>query len=83
MAELELQPMNSMVQAYFPITEPEGRAQSLAPYFPQYQALRDQLSFTVTFDKGTPAFQLTRQTTLISMQTQASGSPSTLLDQQE
>jgi len=35
--------MNSMSREYFSTTEPEGPAQSLAPYFPMYQALRDQL----------------------------------------
>lgn len=35
--------MNSMFREYFPLTEPEGLAQSLAPFFPGYQALRDQL----------------------------------------
>jgi hypothetical protein len=36
--------MNSMFREYFPTTEPEGMAQSLAPYFPEYQALRGQLT---------------------------------------
>jgi hypothetical protein len=35
--------VNSMFREYFPITEPEGLAQSLAPFFPEYQTLRDQL----------------------------------------
>ena len=35
--------MNSMFREYFPITEPDGPVQSLAPFFPMYQALRDQL----------------------------------------
>jgi hypothetical protein len=43
MGELEAVIMNSMFRDYFPITEPDGTAQSLAPYFPMYQALRDQL----------------------------------------
>ena len=40
--------MNSMFQEYFPITEPEGVAQSLAPFFPEYQALRGQLTAILT-----------------------------------
>lgn len=32
-----------MFREYFPTSEPDGLAQSLAPFFPEYQALRDQL----------------------------------------
>ena len=35
--------MNSLVRTYLPATSPTGRARSLAPYFPDYQALRDRL----------------------------------------
>ncbi len=35
--------MNSMFREYFPSTEPDGLADSLAPFFPEYQALRVQL----------------------------------------
>jgi len=35
--------MNSLFREYFPATEPEGPEKSLAPYFTEYQALRDQL----------------------------------------
>jgi hypothetical protein len=35
--------MNSLYQEYFPAAEPEGPAESLAPFFAEYQALRDQL----------------------------------------
>jgi hypothetical protein len=35
--------MNSMFREYFPATEPEGPAQSLAPFFTEYQKLRAQL----------------------------------------
>jgi hypothetical protein len=42
--------MNSMFREYFPITEPEGRAKSLAPFFPGYQALRAQLMEILTDD---------------------------------
>jgi uncharacterized damage-inducible protein DinB len=42
--------MNSIVREYFPITEPEGLVQSLAPFFREYQALRDQLMEILTDD---------------------------------
>ena len=35
--------MNSLYREYFPAREPEGATQSLAPFFSDYQALRDQL----------------------------------------
>ncbi len=35
--------MNSLFREYFPATEPEGPFKSLAPYFTEYQAMRDQL----------------------------------------
>jgi hypothetical protein len=43
--------MNSMFREYFPTEEPpESPAQSLAPYFPEYQALRQQLMEILTDD---------------------------------
>jgi hypothetical protein len=42
--------MNSLFQEYFPIQEPGGPAESLAPFFPGYQALRDQLTEVLTDD---------------------------------
>jgi hypothetical protein len=42
--------VNSIFREYFPITEPDGLAQSLAPYFPEYQALRGQLMENLTDD---------------------------------
>jgi hypothetical protein len=35
--------MNSLVREYLPTKSPAGLARSLAPFFPEYQALRDQL----------------------------------------
>src|SRR6267143_1029509 len=35
--------MNSIAKELFPMTSPTGLAQSLAPFFPDYQALRAQL----------------------------------------
>lgn len=40
--------MNSLFREYFPAKEPEGAIQSLAPYFAEYQALRNQLMTMLT-----------------------------------
>jgi hypothetical protein len=40
--------MNSLFREYFPVEEPEGAIQSLAPFFTGYQALRDQLMEMLT-----------------------------------
>jgi hypothetical protein len=42
--------MNSLFREYFPAEEPAGAIQSLAPYFAEYQALRDQLMAMLTDD---------------------------------
>jgi hypothetical protein len=42
--------MNALFQEYFPLEEPEGAVQSLAPFFSGYQALRDQLTEMLTDD---------------------------------
>jgi hypothetical protein len=41
---------NSMFREYFPSEQPEGRAESLAPFFSDYQALRVQLMQMLTDD---------------------------------
>jgi hypothetical protein len=42
--------MNSMVRDYFPAASPDGLTQSLAPFFPDYQAMRGQLMEMLTDD---------------------------------
>lgn len=42
--------MNSLFREYFPVGEPEGRVESLAPFFSEYQALRVQLMTILTDD---------------------------------
>jgi hypothetical protein len=42
--------MNSVVREYFPTKTPSGPAQSLAPFFPGYQAMRNQLMEILTDD---------------------------------